>query len=272
MGESMVQFKFLIINNYKKDRIIIPHGHNCYEFVYYIQASGTFYSTYSKTAIQGNYQKFYNEDLSNLPSHKFSSHSFTFIPPHTLHNEVHNQDASIVAIGFDLSEDDLIIDTENILDINHFIYYYVQKIIEEYKKKNYKYTLAIESLLTQMLIEIRRTKVASPEKRDAIDFAISYIDENYTSDIDLNKLAYDTGYSPDHFRILFKQKKDLPPKTYILEKRITMAKDLLSTSSLPISLISVYCGFEQVSYFTTLFKKMTSITPKKYRDKNMNKT
>ena len=264
----MVQFKFLILNNYKKDRIIIPHGHNCYEFVYYIQASGTLYSSYSKTSIKSNYQRFYNENLSDLPSHRFSSHSFTLIPPHTLHNEIHEQDASIVAIGFDVSDNSLIIDTSNTLDVNHSIYQKIQKIVEEYKNKNYKYTLAIESLLTQMLIEIKREKVASAEKRDAIDFAIAYIDENFTSDIDLNKLAFDTGYSADHFRFLFKQKKDLPPKSYILDKRISMAKDLLTTSSLPIALISVYCGFERACYFTTLFKKMTNLTPQKYRDQN----
>lgn len=49
------------------------------------------------------------------------------------------------------------------------------------------------------------------------------------------------------------------------KKRIDIAKDLLEHTNLPVHVISEKVGYENYSYFTKLFKKVTNFTPMDYR-------
>ena len=95
--------------------------------------------------------------------------------------------------------------------------------------------------------------------------SILYVDQYFMTDIRVDDLAKDCGYSSDHYRFLFKQATGVAPKQYILNKRISLAKKLLKGKDLSISEISVRCGFESYSQFMTFFKKKTGLTPNKYR-------
>ena len=46
------------------------------------------------------------------------------------------------------------------------------------------------------------------------------------------------------------------------------AKKLLATTSMTVTEISQYCGFDDSNYFSTLFKKHNAISPLEYRKKN----
>ena len=54
---------------------------------------------------------------------------------------------------------------------------------------------------------------------------------------------------------------------YILQARIAKAKQLLSSTGLPIGEIALQCGVEDMGYFSTIFKKYTGETPSSYRSK-----
>ena len=53
--------------------------------------------------------------------------------------------------------------------------------------------------------------------------------------------------------------------SYIREVRISVAKDLLSTTDDPVTEISEKCGFDSSSYFSKIFKQYTKLTPTDYR-------
>ncbi len=55
---------------------------------------------------------------------------------------------------------------------------------------------------------------------------------------------------------------------YVLKRRITLAKKLLTTTSLPISGIAIQCGFQQPSYFCTSFKKVEGVSPSTFLKTN----
>mgnify|MGYP002674439492 FL=1 len=56
----------------------------------------------------------------------------------------------------------------------------------------------------------------------------------------------------------------------VTEVRIEMAKEILSTQKeKPIADVASLCGINDVSYFITLFKKVTGTTPKQWRDGNV---
>jgi YesN/AraC family two-component response regulator len=52
---------------------------------------------------------------------------------------------------------------------------------------------------------------------------------------------------------------------YLNNVRIKVSKDLLISTNLSLLDISLYSGFEDQSYFTKVFKKIESCTPKEYR-------
>ncbi|HEY8501002.1 MAG TPA: helix-turn-helix transcriptional regulator, partial [Clostridia bacterium] len=54
--------------------------------------------------------------------------------------------------------------------------------------------------------------------------------------------------------------------TYLNYIRIEMSKKLLSDPSIAIVDISNLVGFEDQSYFSKVFKKMTGQSPKKFRE------
>ena len=53
---------------------------------------------------------------------------------------------------------------------------------------------------------------------------------------------------------------------YILMARLSKAKNLLLTTSLPVGEIAIQCGIEDVGYFSTLFRKHVGMTPSAYRN------
>ena len=83
--------------------------------------------------------------------------------------------------------------------------------------------------------------------------------------ISMQELAQLFGMSQRNFTRRFKQATNILPVQYLQKQRLAAAQDLLQSSNLSIKEIAYRIGYLDVSYFTKLFKKSTSITPKEYR-------
>ncbi len=92
-----------------------------------------------------------------------------------------------------------------------------------------------------------------------------YLDENYLKDITLNDIASVIKLSHFYLLKVFKNKFGIPPHSYLLNKRVHRAKELL-TNKMPIAEIAVESGFFDQSHLTRSFKRVFSITPKEYQD------
>jgi AraC-like DNA-binding protein len=88
---------------------------------------------------------------------------------------------------------------------------------------------------------------------------------NYYKKIKLNDLAQITGMSKYHLSRLFKKHTGYSPHEYLINYRLSQAKDLLKTTDLPIYLIANKLGFSSSSHFVKLFKKETNTTPLNFR-------
>ena len=95
-----------------------------------------------------------------------------------------------------------------------------------------------------------------------------YVDQHYSEDISRNTLTDIFYLDPDYASKLFKKEAGLSFKNYIINKRIEVAKNLLSTTNLPINTVADNVGYGNYSYFTRLFKKVTDMTPAEYRNTN----
>ena len=91
---------------------------------------------------------------------------------------------------------------------------------------------------------------------------IVYIQAHLEQELSLTTLAAMVHLSPDHFARLFKQATGQTPHQYVLECRIARAKQLLAETDMPLSAISLQVGCTDQSYFTALFRKHVTMTPK----------
>jgi AraC family transcriptional regulator len=93
-----------------------------------------------------------------------------------------------------------------------------------------------------------------------------FIDGNLENDLSLAEIAQAAELSPYHFARSFKQTTGLTPIQFLMQRRIEYAKSMLTESELPIVEIGLSAGFKNQSHFTTLFRKLTTMTPKAYRN------
>jgi len=90
-----------------------------------------------------------------------------------------------------------------------------------------------------------------------------FIDDNYAENIDLNNIADEACFSKFHFMRLFTKIYRKTPHQYLTTVRIEKAMQLLRTD-MPVSKVCYAVGFESLSSFSGLFKKIVGITPSAY--------
>lgn len=82
-----------------------------------------------------------------------------------------------------------------------------------------------------------------------------------------DELAAMVHVSPGHLGRVFKKETGMSISAYITKKRIAVAKQLLTKTSLSITRISERVGISYSSYFTKVFREQTGLTPQEYRQK-----
>ncbi len=91
-----------------------------------------------------------------------------------------------------------------------------------------------------------------------------FIDNNYANAIDLDNIATEASFSKFHFIRLFKKIYNQTPHQYLTSVRIEKAKLLLQTE-MAVADVCFSVGFDSISSFTGLFKKITTSTPSLYQ-------
>lgn len=95
---------------------------------------------------------------------------------------------------------------------------------------------------------------------------ISYIDQNYLSNISLSDLAERFYLSKEHLSRLFKKETGQNLFTYIMELKLKESKQLLKTTDMTLDDIAYHLGFSNGNYFSKVFKKNCDISPSEYRN------
>lgn len=101
---------------------------------------------------------------------------------------------------------------------------------------------------------------------DVIYKAIDHIKRNYMEKITLEEVASHVYLSSSYFSKIFKEEMKVNFNTYLNNIRIEMAKKLLLDDSIALVDVSNLVGFEDQSYFSKVFKKLTGATPGKFRE------
>lgn len=97
--------------------------------------------------------------------------------------------------------------------------------------------------------------------------ASQYILLNLHRKLELKKIAQWVDTNPSYLSRRFKEETGQTIWAYIREKRIMEARWMLSQTELSITDIALSLGFDDVNYFSKVFRKERGISPREYRQK-----
>ena len=95
--------------------------------------------------------------------------------------------------------------------------------------------------------------------------SIEYMKLNYMMPMTVEQIAQHCCVSASHLHKIFAQTVHTTPSNYLTQLRLAAAKDLLRTTSIPISEVAAQCGFNSQAYFSDCFKRHCSVSPKAFR-------
>jgi len=101
---------------------------------------------------------------------------------------------------------------------------------------------------------------------DLIRQAKQYIECHYKDpELSLNVLAAHANLSASHFSVVFSQETGQTFKDHLTEIRMNKAKELLRMTALRSADIAYQVGYNDPHYFSSVFKKHTSLSPIEFR-------
>lgn len=145
-----------------------------------------------------------------------------------------------------------------------------KQIILELQRCQQDYEEMLALLLRHLLIlfhrELKRDHALKNEYLDhEMDTAVSYFNENYNRDINIEAYAASRGMSVSWFIRNFKKYTGTTPMQFITSIRITNAQMLLETTNYAINEIARIVGYDNPLYFSRLFRKQKGCSPSQYR-------
>lgn len=135
--------------------------------------------------------------------------------------------------------------------------------------------LAVHGLDGQRAIEIAQSYTKAPLAQVEVtgglpprrlQRVLSHVGENIGKDLTVAELAQVVGMSQYYFSKLFKMSTGTTPHQYVMRQRVERAQELLRERQLTLVEIATNVGFETQSHFTSVFRRLVGITPKRFRD------
>jgi two-component system response regulator YesN len=119
------------------------------------------------------------------------------------------------------------------------------------------------SLLEATIVSMEWNKKQKHNK--TIEKALSFIQTNYTQDISLEDTARYVEMNASYFSSYFKLETGSSFVEYLTGLRMDKAKTLMMDAGLRLYEIAQMVGYQEVKYFSRLFKKKMGVTPVEYR-------
>ncbi|PKJ52262.1 helix-turn-helix domain-containing protein [Bacillus sp. SN10] len=139
--------------------------------------------------------------------------------------------------------------------------------IQTIEKLNNMYSVnrLIEDALCTFADRVKEYK--TKKYSNTITACLNYISQNIYQKISLSKLAELLHVNSTYLSSLFKKEVGITLSQYIQREKIEEAKKLLTLTSYSLLDICLWLKFNDQSYFNRIFKKITTMTPKQYREK-----
>ena len=89
-----------------------------------------------------------------------------------------------------------------------------------------------------------------------------FMEIHYDKSLSIKEYAYLTGRSESTFRREFKARFGIPPRQWIIRKRLEKAHELLESTDWEVAHVAEAVGYDNVSHFISAFRKEYQRTPR----------
>ena len=110
-------------------------------------------------------------------------------------------------------------------------------------------------------LQLEQTRYTNP----VIGTVVDYIKQHYNEPLTLTYIANKMHMSKSYLCYLFKQETGINLHHYIKDTRVKKAKEIICGGSKKIYQVAAAVGFENVRYFSTIFKDITGLSPVDYK-------
>lgn len=146
-----------------------------------------------------------------------------------------------------------------------------QRLLSLWPPDNAGALLECKGLLLLLLAPFAAAATNKPEANDAFAMlsrfkpALRHLEEHMRDKVTLDRLGKLAGMHPTYFSNRFKQCFGVPPLHYLCRMRVMKAQELLLNTSAKVQAIAAEVGYDDVCFFSRLFKQHTGISPAAYR-------
>ena len=202
---------------------------------------------------------------------KKGSHVFYYPDPQNPYEKIWiNLDGSMIEdLAHTFRLEDVVISSTN---VRHF-FIEIHDLLSQLKAENTGVIMErISCLLFEMLFEIKRDDFFAPMKPkvSTAEAIKTYIDNNIYNNVSLDVMTDQFGITKMHIIRVFKKEYGTTPMQYLIEKKISIAKSLLSGTVMPIKEISALLQYSNTQHFSNTFKSAVGVSPNKYRQAKRN--
>jgi len=121
-------------------------------------------------------------------------------------------------------------------------------------------------IFSEVILQLQKDALSVPSTYERVcERVLSYIHQNYSKPLKLQEVAKILHYHPDYMTRCVKRTIGMNLSQYIMYYRISKAKEMLLNTSQTISSIAQEVGYEDITYFSRVFKKLEGITPQQFR-------
>lgn len=146
-----------------------------------------------------------------------------------------------------------------------------ETVIDNYTRNTVQAGMKVRGAMQLLLSDFFKDSSSAHKDLSRFESVLSYIEENYSTDIPLSFLASKMNVSTIYFSNYFKATFHISPKQYILNKRLAESQRLLLETDMTISEIAGAVGFSNENYFSEYFSEKIGISASKYRQRALPK-
>lgn len=268
---------YAVFKNTAGGQIPIQHYHDSYEINFFINVSLEIFIKDARYEIHAGDVIFINE---------FDIHHFIYGSTSTFYNRylinfkkdyiLPNLKAAGIECVLDyLKDSKCTLATTNLKERNELEYLFKAIIhgnnscpgtlSKNFKEATLKSYLVLILMRIWELIKNNKPKDIMNKKGKLIQDVIQFIDNNYMNEINLDLLEENFFLDKFHISHIFKEVTGFSIIEYVQQRRVIEAQKMLKNTSQDIIDICFDCGFNNIQHFYRVFKKISSITPDKYR-------
>lgn len=130
--------------------------------------------------------------------------------------------------------------------------------------------LSVNNMVTWIFSAVTSLSEALKERYDTQNYTEqtkAYIRAHLRNSFTRQDIANYVHLSQNHLARIFRKETGMSIAEFTLQQRMGQAMELLAYTALSVGEIAERVGYENYSYFLTLFRRVTGTTPSKYRTK-----